>query len=123
MSGMDRLTEYAVMLGLTNEPLPEGWTVHKGDGCVYFRDGSTVRMLDLEGLLRELLARRRASQAAPAPSDGLREALERLEAKASAVSSAHARRGGIGFAVAEMGAAIIAARAALSASPAQEGGE
>ena len=63
---------------------------------------------------------RRASQAAPAPSDALREALERLEAKASAVSSAHARKGGIGFAVAEMGPAIIAARAALSASPAQE---
>lgn len=56
---------------------------------------------------------------APAPSDALREALERLEAKASAVSSAHARKGNIGFAVAEMGPTIMAARAALS-TPTEE---
>lgn len=65
-----RLTDgYNVIHGRTTETLPEGWTVHKGDGCVYFRDGGMVRTLDLEGLLRELLAHRRTPPPASADAD------------------------------------------------------
>ena len=98
MSGMDRLSDDKLK--------------RMADGL--FNALEMQLLDDLGSMARELLAHRRASQAAPAPSDALREALERLEAKASAVSSAHARKGNIGFAVAEMGPTIMSARAALS---------
>ena len=167
MSGMDRLTALADQLDANAanaermvellQPEFDAFEARTGHNVYVVRDyvdhrNAAKRQRQEAADIRELLAHRRASQAAPAPSDGtcaecgcapvnadslcatcvderrapapsdaLREALERLEAKASAVSSAHARKGGIGFAVAEMGPAIIAARAALSESPAQEG--
>lgn len=79
MSGMDRLTEREWLISLLTidqeqmltdyEVHPDAW---KGDPD---RIDCIAALAD--GIL-DGLANRRASQAAPAPSDGLREALERI---------------------------------------------
>ena len=86
MSGMDRLTVNDL----------EYWEEY-GD-------------YDVKLMARELLAHRRASQVAPAPSDGLREALaDALDLlKSFVLNDSVAYRNGI---------------AALTPAPAQEGGE
>lgn len=63
MSGMDRLTE----LQVSNQTLE--WLLSSESGS-FEMDASAA-----QSMARELLAHRRASQAAPAPSDGLREAV------------------------------------------------
>ena len=101
-------------------------------------------------MARELLAHRRASQAAPAPSDGLREALEECDCcvdglqadgetpcpyctkpkvpiadAAQALLEAHQSGAwpvGQGRTLQQVATIIDALHAALSASPAQEGG-
>lgn len=143
MSGMDRLTDaelfYWEYSGTPSErimarellahrrasqaaPAPVAWLVEDLHGASSPPIFATISRKHVEGIFSDPGEFKVTPlYATPAPSDGLREALAALEAKASAVSSAHARKGGIGFAVAEMGPAIIAARAVLSASPAQEG--
>lgn len=69
MSGMDRLTVTDGMIDAAVEHYAEG-------GCMGLGGDEKREVVAsiLEAGLRELLAHRRASQAAPAPSDGLREA-------------------------------------------------
>ena len=72
MSGMDRLTDEA-MEGRANTALSGLGPVH-GKLMTEGYEGSANAVIDAADVIRELLAHRRASQAAPAPSDGLREA-------------------------------------------------
>ena len=103
MSGMDRLTD----------ELLEAYAAGKWKS--YERDNMARA--------RELLAHRRASQAAPAPSDALREAVP-LGLVEALRSGRQADMDGVMVTVSrqacEMAADILSA---LSASPAQEGGE
>ena len=110
MSGMNRLTDTEV----------KAWANH-GDAHA-------------QSMARELLAHRRASQAATAPSDGLREALEAMpetddrqlwdDAEPDGYLESNrdwARRNDA--AVEWLADNHVAIRAALTPAPAQEGGE
>ena len=102
MSGMDRLTD----------ELLEAYA--SGKWKSYERDNIAMA--------RELLAHRRASQAAPAPSDWLREAAHAVLAGLGPVHGKLMYQGYEGSANAVMNAADWI-RAALTPAPAQEGGE
>ena len=129
MSGMDRMTDEALERRAN--------TALSGLGPVHGRlmtegyEGSANAVMDAADVIRELLAHRRASQAAPAPSDGLREAVERAAVVAECAfdDRPRDRSGHPSHMDWEDGylegtrAAAEAIRAALSASPAQEGGE
>lgn len=115
MSGMDRLTEEAL------EALEDAmhW-------CEPAAGSDLTLTMDQGRMLHravcELLAHRRASQAAPAPSDGLREAwIAGRDAAASVVAEGWAEN----RYQEEIDAALIALTppAAMSPAPAQEGGE
>lgn len=134
MSGMDRLTEREWLISLLTieqeqmltdyEVHPDAW---RGDPE---RADSTAALAD--GIL-DGIAHRRASQAAHAPSDGLREENERL--REAVLRDAKRRMADLTEWLNEDYAnpillrhAVDAAdleflRAAISASPAQEGGE
>lgn len=73
MSGMDRLTELLDSLKAQQAPFTEGGPRHPSKKNAYFRAlAEAYESGDL------VVAHRRASQAAPAPSDALREAFDRL---------------------------------------------
>ena len=91
MSGMDRLTE---LLSRASE-------------CFKHHGVAGGLAADID---EAILAHRRASQAAPAPSDGLREALEAI-------------RDGYGPNHLSKFALAIASAALMTPAPAQEGGE
>ena len=91
VSGMDRLPDEAL------------------EGLVHLRKDPAISLSGKVGAMaRELLAHRRASQAAPAPSDGLREALEAI-------------RDGYGPNHLSKFALAIASAALMTPAPAQEG--
>lgn len=99
------------------------------------KDGNALDSLhasEIAAMARELLAHRRASQSAPAPSDGLREAAERLERACDTIAGLRTREmylvmvdAGQTNALDELDFARQQVRrhlrAAISASPAQEG--
>ena len=95
MSGMDRLTDEAL----------EQLAQYPGM---------------IAAMARELLAHRRALHAAPAPSDGLREAVEALQFDSNELTGpGNALRGGWMLAI----KAVLDLLDGRAASPAQEGGE
>lgn len=111
MSGMDRLPD---------------------EELVDVINGGRMFQSAYEDMARELLAHRRASQAAPAPSDGLREAAQTL---LDARDRLHDRRRGdferwecqLGIldpiALSQIASGATFPRAALTPAPAQEGPE
>lgn len=102
MSGMDRLTEDTLEKWVESLDEKAFW-----EGPVTFE---SYQLSELHSIASELLAHRRALQPAPAPSDGLREA-------AQAALDAWVQDD------LDVGQAMHKLDAALSASPAQEGGK
>ena len=115
MSGMDRLTDEQ-LYAWSN--LLE-WDDKHSAGDSFDSD----ELHELLLMSREILAHRRASQAAPAPSDGLREENERLRYVLDGVRGAIDTGRNEPLMVWRDQINIALDRAALSGSPAQEGGE
>lgn len=132
MSGMDRLTE------TDREQITNAAHEAHRNWCRGARGQMISEWDSIESWIAvetaAFLAHRRASQAAPAPSDGLREAAERLERACDTIAGLRTREmylamvdAGQTNALDELDFARQQVRrhllAALSASPAQEGGE